>query len=82
MCYVAFGTWVLTQILSVTVFTAHCINMTESSNDRQLRERIWETPYPAHFSKFIRLRTMLSLHRTGSSHRLHIPRVVLVPFCL
>lgn len=50
----------LYQILSVTVFTAQCINITERGNDQPLREGTWRTPYPAHFSKFICLHTVHS----------------------
>lgn len=40
VCYTGFGTWVLNQILSVTIFTAQCINTTERGNDQRLRERV------------------------------------------
>lgn len=40
VCYAGFGTWVLTQILAVTVCTAQCINTTERGNDQHLRERV------------------------------------------
>lgn len=34
MCYNGFGMWVLTQILSVTLFTAQCMSTAERGNDQ------------------------------------------------
>jgi len=69
VCYIGFDTWVLTQILSVTAFTAQCINATKTGNDQHLRERTWRTPYPAHFPKFLRLHTKLTFSRIGIGNR-------------
>lgn len=83
MCYNGFGIWVLTQILSVTLFTAQCMSTAERGNDqlwdvRHTSGRLVQTIFTVHLV----LHTALSFYRTGFSHGLHTPGAVLIPFYL